>query len=326
MPQVSEEPDKGPENVTSSSLTAIAQVDSILELHAVSYSAEEILAKLLPVWSVDTTASSVVSKQTRKEVLAEIPLPDRQLDTACLNLLAFDNQSDDAAIVRPDAKSALKAWSDIVTIAIESSIDLSSFFYPSTLLNIPGPQQPHPHSAALINLRSAILQYLTYVPPSDASDSLLPINLDEKVWLQKDKLLRWTGITLLASLRSRKDYEPEENLTFGDIKNDLIAIDDFTTQWLDLLPEAWRQDVQLSLLPVVEEGKGKMKLNISQDQWVEMSKNIDALVVETPSSTAKVTTSGTATAAIGTGNKRKWHEKFKAERDARVAAAAAKKR
>ena len=301
------------QSLTSTAITAIARVDSVLELQPVSYSGEAELTKVLPVWSPGSDFISDEVGRSKESLYSEIPLPESQLESAYINLLGFAIDSG-AAVVRPSANQALKVWRSLDATALENSIDLSSFFFPSALVNqepIPGLEEAPGRETQ--KLKEALLRYIVRTTTDIRETSTSSIekvleswNTDEKTWIAKEKLLLWTGLTLLASTD-----DPDETI---DIVSERMSAEKFLAEWRNLLPEAWRDGANNSLLSsftTTENGH----LQIANTHWPLLNANLSKARENQASSKAAGGISG------GTADKkRKWHEKFKAERDARAAA------
>ena len=310
------------DNTTSTSLTAIAQVDSILELQPVQYSAETELLNHLPIW-VSPDEKDLISDpshppQTKDQIFSSIPLPDPQLEVASIALLLFSTatRAGKTIAVQPSPTAALNAWKDILSTALDTSTDLSSFFYPSALLTS--------NTDTPTNLKASILHHLSH--PAETTG--IPVfDPDAKTWLQKPKVLHWTGTALLRSLQDPYHVDISRQPS--------VLREDFLLRWRDLLPnEEWRGDAKLELLGNICMVRADGRVELAP-AGLSMTGTGGGPGAGAGDAAARGTVNGAAAAAAsgsgagsgggaGGDKKRKWHEKFKAQRDA--AAAASKKR
>lgn len=115
--------------------------------------------------------------------------------------------------------------------------------------------------------------------------------------LDRAKTVQWMGMILLQVLSQKVD---SASVGVG------VGMEDFLSQWSDLLPEKWRGDVGLDRL-------GDGYYTIAREGLIMWVGEEAGLSVAEKDGLGAVNANATATAAV-TGGKRKWHEKFKAQR------------
>jgi sister chromatid cohesion protein DCC1 len=264
----------------SSSITAIAKVDTMIELVPVSYDVKAMLGRILPVYNASTVLSpdealsqflTYSTPLSKNALLAEIVAPDSPAEQAWRALLAFEFQG---RCARPAASTALAVWQSVINSAALERVNLAGPVNFSRFFDT--------EQASLIDrpVGEAILRYL-----EDGNVGLFstahPIRLDRL------KVVCWAGLTLLQAEAEKPGS-----------KAHLITAD-FISQWRDLLPEAWRGDAELDKLP---EGRYTM-----EGEHIIVGGDGAASGAERPQPAA----SGEAKSTSG---KRKWHDKFKAQR------------
>ena len=266
----------------SNAMTAIAKVDTMLELLPVSYDVKPMLERLLPLYTASELSSSKESQSvflsqstsvSKDALFSEIPAPDAEIEQAWHDILAFEFGG---RCAKPSALTSLDIWHSIIHwVALErldltGDVNFKGFFSTEQVPSI----EVVVAEAILINLEHEKL------PNSTASS----------MHLDRTKVVRWTGMILLQARSERPDSNPQ------------LLKDNYVSQWQDLLPEAWREDAVLNKLPsgsyAIEVVEGKETII-----WIGSD--------EFGSRTAQTATSEAAKATSG---KRKWHEKFKAQR------------
>lgn len=266
----------------SSAMTAIAKVDTMLELLPVSYDVKLMLERLLPLYMTSELSSSEESQSlflsqsasvSKEALFSEIPAPNAEIEQAWRDLLAFEFQG---RCAKPSASTSFGVWHSVIHWAalerwdLAGDVDFKGFFV----------TEQSPSIEALV--AQAILINLEHEKSPNSTASSLH--------LDRTKVVRWTGMTLLQARSERPDSNPQ------------LLKDDYVSQWQDLLPEAWREDAVLDKLPsgsyAIEVVEGKETII-----WIGSD--------ESGSGTAQTATSEAAKATSG---KRKWHEKFKAQR------------
>jgi sister chromatid cohesion protein DCC1 len=275
----------------SSSITAIAKIDTMLELIPVSPDAQTLLERMLPIYhatpllSPDEALSQFQlqsAPRSKPALLAELVAPDGPAEQAWRALLAFEFQG---RCARPAASTALAVWQSLVhdaalervNLAAASPVDLLRFFDPE--------QAASSSSSSPIDapVGEAILRHL------EVGDSASISSMTRSTRLDRVKVVGWVGLTLLQA----KTELPGSEQPFRTA--------DFVSQWRDLLPEEWRGDVGLEKLP---EGRYTVV-----GEHIIVGGGADASGLERPQLPAA---SGEAKSTAG---KRKWHDKFKAQRN-----------
>jgi sister chromatid cohesion protein DCC1 len=264
-----------------SGMTAIAKVDTMLELVPVSHDAKAMLERILPIYdasaavfSPDEATSLFLSHSTplsRSALLSEIVAPDSVAEQAWRALLAFEFQG---RCARPAASTALAVWQSVVNYAALERVDLvglvdfTRFFETEQAPPIDEP------------VGEAILRCL--------EDRNVPTSTSRSMRLDRQNVVCWVGLTLLQARAEQPGFKPH------------LLITDFITQWQDLLLEAWREDAALDQLP---EGCYTV-----EGEHIIICGDRDGSGSERPQLAAA---SGEAKSTAG---KRKWHDKFKAQR------------
>jgi Sister chromatid cohesion protein Dcc1 len=275
----------------SSSINAIAKIDTMLELIPVSPDAQTMLERMLPIYhatphlSPDEALSQFLlqsAPRSKTALLAEIVAPDGPAEQAWRALLAFEFQG---RCARPAASTALAVWQSLVHGAALERVNLAAAS-PVDLLRFFDPEQAASSSSSPIDapVGEAILRHL------EVGDSASISSTTRSTRLDRVKVVGWAGLTLL---QARTELPGSEQQPFRTA--------DFVSQWRDLLPEEWRGDVGLEKLP---EGR----YTVVGEHIIVGGGGGDASGLEGPQLLAA---SGEAKSAAG---KRKWHDKFKAQR------------
>ncbi len=266
----------------SNALTAIAKVDTMLELLPVSHDVKAMIEGVLPlydtseVFAAEEANSYFISHSaaiSKHALFSDIPAPDSQIERAWRVLLAFEFQG---RCARPSASTSLTKWRSISNYATLEHLDLN------TDVNLKGYFQTEQASPLDAPVVEAILSCL--------ADRTFSTSAAHAIQLDRLKVVAWTGTMLLQAMFERPG------------STSLLLKDDYISQWQDLLPEAWREDATLSKLP--------------EDSYtVEVVESKDTIRwegLEGPGS--KPVQTAASEAAKATTGKRKWHEKFKAQR------------
>lgn len=267
---------------SSGAMTAFAKVDTMLELLPLSQDVCAMLECVLPVYdasgvsSAEEAMSCFLSHSTaasKEALFSDIPAPDAQSEQVWLDLLAFEYGG---RCARPSAATSLGVWQSIINyttlerLDLGGDVDLEHYFQTELSSPVDAP------------VTEAILSYLGYTTSSNSMSHSLQLN--------RPKMVRWTGLTLLQANSEKASSSP------------LLLKDDYISQWQDLLPEAWRQDVTLDKLLescyTVEVVEGKEMIS-----WARLN-----------GSAPEPATIAVSQATNTTSGKRKWHEMFKAQR------------
>lgn len=267
---------------SSSAMTAIAKVDTILELLPVSHDLKPMLECVLPIYdlsdlfSAEESSRCFLSRSTaasKRVLLSDIPAPDCEAEKAWRDLLAFEFEG---RCARPNSATCLTVWQSIIDNASLGKLDLSGD------VNFNSFSRDDQVFPVYVPVAEAILSCL--------SDAIVPNSMAHSFQLDRSKTVRWTGLTLLQARSEKLISKP------------VFQVDDFLTEWRDLLPEEWRHDATLVKLPehshAVASVDGRDTITL-----INMGGS-------DPLSTRQVALE----TASGTASKRKWHEKFKAQR------------
>ncbi len=265
----------------SSAMAAIAKVDTMLELLPVSHDVKLMLERLLPLYTAPELLSSEEEKShflsqstaaSKAALVCDIPAPDFAIDQAWRDLLAFEFEG---RCVRPSASTLLGVWQSVINWVTLERLD------PTGDINFRGffATEQAPSIAAAV--AEAILISLEH--------DKIPSSTVSSMHLDRAKVVRWIGMTLLQATSERLDLNLQ------------LFKEDYVTQWQDLLPEAWREDAVLNKLPA-----GSYAIELVEGQ--------ETISIGLEDSGSKTTQTATSEAAKATSGKRKWHEKFKAQR------------
>ncbi|KAL4742772.1 hypothetical protein BDV11DRAFT_166930 [Aspergillus similis] len=238
-------------------VTSIAKCGSTLELHkpAEGFSAVPYLKKLVRVFdkgdwedmsggeSADEGITGPEATKARNEILdrffADVPVSRTQCERDWVEMCAFvllsptATQEKTPALTcwRPSAAMRLDVWKRIVEGAVLQGIDLEKQFIVSDLwksvLEDDGVAMfPRPLFDA-VALRICEL-----------GDEVERAAFLEMKWMsvKKESCVRWVGETYLEAMATSSASA--------------IAESDFLNAWKDQLPESWREDVSIAILPV----------------------------------------------------------------------------
>lgn len=268
----------------SSSITAIAKIDTMLELVPVAYDVNAMLERILPIYDASTVLSpdealaqflKSSTSLSKHALLAELVAPDAPAEQAWRALLAFEFRG---RCARPAASTALAVWQSLVNSAALERLDLAADRVDCSRYFIDPEQAASPIDPPV---GEAILRYLEDGNVASVSTAR-PIRLDRL------KVVCWAGLTLLHAQTEKPGSEPH-----------YLRTADFVSQWRDLLPEAWRGEAALEKLP-------ERRYTV-QGERIILGGGGGASASEKAQSAA----SGEAKSTAG---KRKWHDKFKAQR------------
>jgi sister chromatid cohesion protein DCC1 len=271
----------------SSAMTQIARVDTMLELLPVSHDVKSILRRVLPVYNASDALSaeemrsyflSHSTNSSKEQLLADIPAPDSQSERCWRDLLAFEAEG---RCARPSNSLLLSIWRSIIDYAtlnrldLTGEVDFTSFFGKEHAT----PVDAAPAPAAAV--AEAIHRHL--------EDSTLPHSTASSLQLDRLKTVRWIGLALLQA-------HAEESAPGS------FSLADYICQWQDLLPQRWREDAALEKLPEASYAA------------VTLDGDVTITWIGTDDSASVPAQSATPEATKLTAGKRKWHEKFKAQR------------
>ena len=291
-----------PQPTAAHGMSAIAKLDTMLELFPVQYDVLTILARALPLFdkiedlSLDqeTALSYLHSRsvaRSKSQVFASIPAPDSQLENAWRELMAFEFEG---RCARAGPGPCLSAWRILLDqcvlnhTSVTAGFDFDAIFHDGELT-----------SSLLIAITQAILFHVSRNIDQNTGVSIT--KAPRHILLSESKTTAWTGMTLLRA----GNQTPSQPFPKSE----------FLRQWKDLLPEEWRQKASLQTDSISAEC-----YNISaHDNGCEMISWRDGSLVQSNGERAwaaatKFTSATTTTAAVMPVSKRKWHEKFKAQR------------
>lgn len=234
---------------------AIASCTATLELHSADTSAVTYLESALPIYDlvggeVDTTQNG----RSKPHVFADIPLSDAQCEQGWTDLMAFELSG---SSYRPSVNTLKQVWSSINAAALAENVKLDSQFLGYDLAELVA-EEGYPAALAL-----AVFKYLAN-PEQDPHGQWACLN--------RRKTVTHAGRTLLQARQNASEY----------------LVVDFLEEWRDQLPEAWRNDAELSVI----EGAYSMP------------------TPTTISVHSTTTTPANSAAPKATASKGKWHERF----------------
>ena len=242
---------------------AISEPQSTLETTPVAQSTAaahitQLLAKL-------TTAGLVKGSSNcfdKSQLFANLPFSDAECEAAYRELAMFED-SEDGHCVLPSAPLKLIVWRRILENAQAGGIDLTGPLLPSQVLDLREGTEDQPPG-----LLKAVLHAVSD-PSHDHRD------------IHQARLLRWTGINVVEQSASKTP----------------IIVSIFRATWKELLPEQWREKIDVSVISdraTISDGGKKV-------MWKDYALDL------TPGGADGLET-GDGKATLG---KRKWHEKFK---------------
>ena len=218
----------GGTNLPMTSLCAIAQCPSLLELVPTSISSIAFLRQKMqafngersdgfpPMISVDKLESW--DPNSKYGILEDAPFSNREFDQAWGEICAFEHAAESWI---PTASVLTNVWGAIVMAASARDLKLDESFSTSAIVSTVDEES---YPTALV---SAVLARIS------ARDQDV---MDGYAILDRTKCVSWVGAVLLESL----DGE--------------VLVSDFVKQWQDKLPEAWRDRAFLEAIKVNCEG------------------------------------------------------------------------
>ncbi|KAL4801137.1 sister chromatid cohesion protein Dcc1 [Aspergillus venezuelensis] len=267
-------------------VTSISKCGSTLELHtpAEGFSAKPFLIKALRVYDREIWEdegqphdndndndgmNGLDTKNILIALFADIPVSKSQCERDWVDTCAFVRS---AQCYRPSAQMKLEVWKRVVEGSVLQGINLGSQFLASDLWkSILDDENLAPFPRGLFK---AILRRVKEVGEGD-----------EMKWasIDKDICVRWVGEVYLEAMANGS--------------TSAIGESDFISAWKDQLPEAWREDVAISILPenCVMRPEPKTICFANEGDRQKAKKNLP-------------TDASAATAAKKTRN---WHELFK---------------
>ncbi|KAL4768275.1 hypothetical protein BDW60DRAFT_219883 [Aspergillus nidulans var. acristatus] len=238
-------------------VTSIAKCGSTLELHkpAEGFSAVPYLKKLVRVFdrgdwedmnggeSADEGITGSEATKARNEILdrifADVPVSRTQCERDWVEMCAFVLLSPIAteekipafSCWRPSAAMRLDVWKRIVEGAVLQGIDLEKQFIVSDLWNsVLDDDGVAPFPRPLFDAVALRI--------CELGDEVERAALLEMKWtsIKKEACVRWVGETYLEATATSNAYAIAEN--------------EFLNAWKDQLPDSWREDVSIAILPV----------------------------------------------------------------------------
>ncbi|KAI9373655.1 hypothetical protein BJX61DRAFT_370827 [Aspergillus egyptiacus] len=286
-------------------VTSIAKCGSTLELHTPSegFSAIQFLSDLLSVYNKETGsdedvdmegADSTDSTESRRRILdrvfADIPVSKAQCERGWVEICAFvlphavgnDSGLASSCCRRPSAGMKLQVWKRAVEGAVLQGIDLGKQFLVkdlwSSVLDDDG-LEPFPRP-----LFEAVIRRVC-----EGADMMTPES--EMKWASIDKgtCIRWVGETYLE--------------TTAPGTGSAIGHRELLDAWKDQLPETWRDDVSLSVLP--------------ENCYLQPDSKTICFATEADRQKVKRNISTETSAATAAKKTRNWHELFQQKRQKR---------
>ncbi|KAL9110159.1 MAG: hypothetical protein Q9227_005219 [Pyrenula ochraceoflavens] len=294
-------------SLTSSSLTALGKADSVLELQEKRYSALQLIRTRLKVWRgedeyMKAQQVATTPNLSRDAMFADIPLSDKKLITAWRDIGAFESQFGRSKIcLRPSAVAAQALWRRLLQGSIAQGLDLMHETSMNSILNacdIQGVSE---------NDKSEMLALQALV-------TCLSVPVGNNLVLDKDRTLRWTGGKYLRALLEESDNVDVLNGT----SSRTISCADFLSAWANLLPEAWRKEVSIAKLGPPIQGRHQVQ---DEKEFVEYWSGVgdeEYLFHDNDSGISLQGQAGLDKVPVGAPSKRKWHEKFKEQRDKKM--------
>ncbi|KAL5003276.1 hypothetical protein BDV10DRAFT_201133 [Aspergillus recurvatus] len=238
-------------------VTSIAKCASMLELHKPTdgFSAMPFLEKLVRVFDQgawedmsggqnedEDIPGSKATKKTGEildRIFADVPVSRTQCEREWIEMCAFvllqptatEEEAPASSCWRPSAEMRLDVWKRVVEGAVLQGIDLEKQFLVTDLwksvLDDDG-AAPFPRP-----LFEAVVRRVC-----ELGDGLGWAALSERKWagIEKEACVRWVGETYLEAMATGSACAVGES--------------EFLNAWKDRLPEAWREDVSITILPV----------------------------------------------------------------------------
>lgn len=251
-------------------IETVAKCDSTIELlPTAKQSAAPYIKAAVPTY-VSTGKYSSQASVSKSELFSHIPLSQAECELGWSELACFESVKPPGCFV-PSGQVKVQIWQAAITAATAESADLSSSFSTNDI----------PSYAV----------DLTEDWPSDLVAAVfasisLPI-ADTILAVDRERCVRFVGSSLL---QARSEGRPTETAAF-------------LKAWKDLMPEAWRNGCQLSVL------KGSYTAQPGGTSIVHAPSVVDAKGAIVNSNDADET-------KTTLGAKRKWHEKFRASKRA----------
>ncbi|OXV05254.1 hypothetical protein Egran_06978 [Elaphomyces granulatus] len=219
-------------------------------------------------------------RRVKDEIFGDVPASMFQCESAWTELCAFVHENSSSHLLagfRPSASVKLDVWKRTLEGSVIRAIDLAKQFLVKDLWNSildDGEDEPFPW-----DLFQVVVRRLAEPPGQDELRS----EIEEPKWANIDKTtcIRWVGETYLEAKAPAMTSAIEQS--------------QFMKEWMDLLPESWRDDASVTHLT---EGSYRyqnqaMIYFISNSERQKERKN------------ASNSSSNTS---------RNWHERFKAQR------------
>ncbi|KAL4909301.1 hypothetical protein BDW74DRAFT_79852 [Aspergillus multicolor] len=285
-------------------VTSIAKCGSTLELHkpAEGFSAVPFLNKLVRVFDGATwedmngariqddvitgKEATEVTRTTLDRVFADVPVARTQCEREWVEMCAFalpsasgtEGQAPSSMCWRPSAETIQDVWKRIVEGAVLQGIDLGKQFLVSDLwksvLDDDG-VAPFPRP-----LFEAVIRRIR-----ELADGAERVALSEMKWasIEKGTCVRWVGETYLEAKAAGSASAVGES--------------EFLNAWKDQLPELWREDVSIAVLP--------------NKCYMQPEPKTICFATEADRQKAKKNLPSDTTAATAAKKTRNWHELFR---------------
>lgn len=291
--------------LTFNYLTAISKPTNVLELYPVSATTQqniihEHLVNLIPPINddLDNFMLREQSQYSCKELLHHIPAPSSLINRALAQECIGDHWQGKA--YRPTLSLLLETWKRVVTFAISNSLELDEVLLRDKCSHLQLDDSDDDNQKGVSSIFSSIASTLSKSGGYFEENNLMTTESSSpQLRFKPQDTARWIGnLILLAS----KDKATE-----------FLTKDTFEAQWEDLVPASWVKFCSVEiLLPacIVEKGENGQELL----QWAPFQISDDTQTgTETQNGTGREKDVAPKTAATNK-NKRKWHEKFAAQR------------
>ncbi|RDW78635.1 putative sister chromatid cohesion protein Dcc1 [Aspergillus mulundensis] len=269
-------------------VTSIAKCGSTLELHkpAEGFSAVPFLNKMVRVFDgaawedmngAEAQDEGITGKEAMERVFADVPVSRTQCEREWVEICAFVLPSPTATATtywRPSAEMRLRVWKRVVEGAVLQGIDLGKQFLVADLwksvLDDDDGVAPFPRP-----LFEAVVRRIRE----------LADDLTEMKWasIEKETCVRWVGETYLEAKAAGSASAVGES--------------EFLNAWKDQLPEHWREDVSIAILP--------------NKCYMQPEPKTICFATEADRQKAKKNLPSDTTAATAAKKTRNWHELFK---------------
>lgn len=265
---------------TTSSITAIGQCPSTLELQPLDTSLElgvRYLKNLLPVDEVDDRHAR------RERVYGDIPLSDGEIDAAWKHMCAFEIGG---FAWRPTAGRVLALWDKIragIDEALRSKRDFSRI----------------EHLALEVDFDDEDFEWATCQRGGERAVREIWGGIEGHGVLERERCVKWVGEKVLEVASAGEDGR-------GQGKQSSLEVEVFLERWRDAMPERWREDV--TGLEVLDRGAYE-RTATGTVRWIDSTE----VAVAGPAGIG-LGDSGTERSGAKGAAARKWHEKFQAGR------------